>query len=162
MSGYHFYGSGNFTGQRVGNAVISNCDIKSSKLDMDGHKITSVAVPTDPYDAVPLIYLDQKLTTVIQSFTVLLTGQNVAEVTNLNMGSYFVLVSALVSDGPTASMMISKSRDAIAGGSNDLSSSPAATNERLVLEWLPNSAVTLYKTGDNYDGLYSVKIIGGP
>ena len=159
LSGYHFYGSMKTNGQLVENVVMTTSNIQASKLDMNNQKITSVATPTDPYDAANKYYVDQRLANAYQSFTVTLQGRSSVEVTNLLPGSYMVIINPLVDGGPTAMVAIAKSRDVIATGGNVIAQGQSITQEQLVLEWQASSPVTLRKTGDNYDGDYSVSFV---
>lgn len=141
------------------NTSITSSAITNTTLDMAMQNITSVLDPVDPQDAATKFYVDRQVTTLVQTFEVQLAGQAFVEVSNLKYGSYQVLVMSLQEGGPVGSFVLLKLSEYSQGVITSALVLKTPTGEQLVVDWPPNSAVLVRKSGDNFDGLYRVKII---
>lgn len=158
----YFYGNAHFNGTYMKNVLYQHGNIQATNIDMDMRKITTLATPTNDFDGANKLYVDQKLSSVIEEWIVQLTGSTYVEVAELRPASYFFSVSPLEGNaqsqgGPTANFSMSKSNSAISGDANILSSSKSVTGERLQIKWLPDRPFSIRKTGENFDGLYLVQ-----
>ena len=154
-----FEGDFRMVGQLVEEVIVSKSRIITSEVDMAGKKITSVSIPSDPYDAANKLYVDLRTSEIIQVYDVTLVGTVWTEVVNIRRGAKHVVVESLVTNGPMLFAVCLKVKDSRNAVINDLGSSRALpTGERLEVGWPPNSPLRLRKTGENYNGLYRVKI----
>lgn len=139
------------------NSTIINGQILSSKVDMDNEKITRLADPTVNSDAVTKYYCDQNVSG-FSTITVTLTSTSWTMILLNTSGSYDIIISNIIADGPCGKFTILKS-----GASRNASiqrwgsCSGTTTNERLEMRWLPNSGIELRKNGVNYDGTYRIR-----
>lgn len=145
-------------GTLIENVIVTSSNIQASQVDMNKNKITSVAIPTEPLDAANKYYVDRSLAQAYQSFQVYLLGTLAVEVVNLTRGSYQIMVQSEADEGPVAQFTILKTSDVKEGIVNGFSDK-ADSGERLEVSWPSMSALLLRKTGDNHDGLYTVKIV---
>jgi hypothetical protein len=158
----YFYGNGHFEGTFMRNVLYTNGNIQATNIDMDMRKITTLATPTMDFDAANKVYVDQRLSSALQEWLINLSGSGAIEVAEMRPSSFMIFVGPYENDpisqgGPTGAYVISKSHHGIAGQANTLSASPAATGERIVVDWPPNSGLRVRKTGDNFDGTYIVQ-----
>jgi hypothetical protein len=141
----------------INEGVIISSTIRNSSLDMNSARITSVGDPQNLPDAANKNYVDALG---IRFFNVELTG--IAETTfnSFFTGSYTLEIFSNVSNGPTAIFSLSKCR-ATDGASiiRLCSCAGSVSNERLLVNWPANQGMSLYKTGVNYNGTYTVKLI---
>ena len=144
-------------------SIISNSSITTSSIDMNGGVITSGGTPINPGDLVTKQYADSLTSTGsgIPTSVITLTDTNYTNIlpTVLN-GTIQLFIKNIISGGPSGSFNLSKS-EAIRDTSYTRNSSSAGitTSERLEIRWLPNTCIELRKTGDNYNGTYSIKYI---
>ncbi len=158
----YFYGNANLKGTYMNDILYTNGTIQSTNIDMDMRKITTLATPTQDFDACNKYYVDQRISSAFQEWLITLTGSSTVDIADLHPFSYMFFVGPYENDllsqgGPTASFVISKANVGISANGNTLSSSPSATNEHLILDWPSNGPLRLRKTGDNYDGIYLVQ-----
>ena len=140
----------------IDGGTITNVDITSSTLDMDLNRITSVQDPIDPQDAVTKKYIDDKL----NEANITLTQTNYTLISTLLKGAYMLTINAIIEDGPVATFHIAKSKNTKQAHIVRLTSAPGDSSlEQLEVRWLPSTGIELHKTGLNYDGLYTVKIL---
>ena len=72
-----------------------------------------------------------------------------------------IFVKNVVEGGPSATFMASKSESYMEGSIARLTSSSGNVSlEKLRIKWEPESPIKIRKTGENFDGLYKIKIIG--
>lgn len=140
------------------NSIIKDGQILSSKIDMDGEKITSVADPTANQDAVTKLYCDLNSSSGIPTLTVTLTGTSWTQVLLDQFGTFDIIISNVVTGGPCGKFTLMKS-EASRNASNQRwgSSAGSTTFERLEMRWLPNIGIELRKNGVNYDGSYRLR-----
>jgi hypothetical protein len=142
------------------NSIIKDGQILSSKIDMDGEKITSLADPTANQDAVSKFYCDANSSNGIPTFTITLTGTSWTQVLLDQYGTFDIIVSNVVVGGPCAKFTIMKS-EASRNASIQRWGSSAGTNtfERLEMRWLPNNGIEIRKNGSNYNGSYKLRYL---
>ena len=141
-------------GMRLVNSVI-----QSSKLDMAYQTITSVADPQNPSDAATKYFVENTVAGVVKVLSVHLHGNAFTQIAHLQPGSVMILISS-VNGGPSATFMVSKNSRAREGHVVRISSLPSeGSGEELDLRWPASGPLQLRKTGLNYSGCYSVKII---
>lgn len=92
--------------------------------------------------------------------SVVLVSTDWTELVAEGEGDFIISVRNGVVDGPCAKFFIAKNSTS-AGASCVRANSCAGitTHERIELRWLANSSMEIRKTGDNYDGSYTVKYI---
>lgn len=130
---------------------------------MNGQVITNHGTPTNPLEVANKQYVDSVSGGGgggIPVTTVNLIDQNYTLVLNTLSGSLLILVKNLVSGGPSATFLASKSESYMEASISRLTTSSGnASNERLRIKWDINSGISLRKTGNNYNGQYYVKYI---
>ena len=135
---------------------IKNVDITTSTIDMDGSPITSVADPTNPQDAATKAYVDN----VGEVLIITLTATSYTTVTSKLKGSSYLIVEAIIADGPCATFFLSKSKSTKHAHITRHTSAPgdSVNKEQLDVQWLPGGGIQLKKTNINFDGTYIVKL----
>lgn len=138
-------------------STITQSAINQSTLDMDMKNITSVKDPVDAQDAATKWYVDNQVATVVQTQVVQLNGQAFAEIINLTHGAFKMIVQSTFEGGPVGEFTCMKVSDASIGTIN-ANAIKTPTGEQLIVSWPANSAILIRKSGDNFDGLYRVRI----
>lgn len=152
MSGNPSFFNGN---AKIDGGEIENVDITKSSLDMNFQKITSVASPTDNYDAVNKMYVDSQTT----SLTVTLNSTTPALILNQSIGNYlFIIQSTTPSNYPMLSVILAKNHTNGSLGKVIFYTIPGATTgEYLQITWDDGEFIYLSKSGGGYDGQYIVR-----
>ncbi len=141
----------------VTNASIGNCNITTSTLDMNLQNITNVNDPVNNQDAATKKYVDNLD---ISITNINLTGTSTSVISSSLKGSFIIKVENLVLNGPSGVFNVTKSEALRDGHCNRISASPGYnTNITLRVSWPPNSGILLFKTGNDFDGSYKIKII---
>lgn len=146
----------------VGNSLISSCNLTSSSIDMlssigNYQNITSVKDPINQQDASTKNYVDN-LGIIISNVT--LTSITGTLISNNNTGSFMVMVSNNVLNGPSATFHITKNSASLCGHIVRQTLSPGInTFTTLDIIWPPHSGFILFKSDESYNGSYKVKII---
>jgi hypothetical protein len=162
FEGNGFFSDSYITNSTTTNNIITNSSISTSSIDMldnmgNYQKITNVAMPVDPHDAVIKQYVDY-LNIRLNNYD--LNGTKGTLLSNDLSGCFVITVSNLVMNGPSATFHITKNTPSISGhivrhtlapGLNSLTS--------LSITWPTFSGPILSKNDNNYDGSYKVKII---
>lgn len=150
------------TNSSISNNYITTSAIRSSTIDMlntagNYVNITSVKDPINPQDAATKNYVDA-LGIVIKDFT--LSGTSTTVVSNNLTGSFTITVTNLVLNGPSAVFNVTKN---IASNCGQVMRTVAApgTNTTVVLDmsWPANSGILLFKSDNQFDGSYRVKLM---
>jgi hypothetical protein len=124
---------------------------------MDMKNITSVKDPVDRQDAATKGFVEDQLASIIQTQMVQLNGQAFAEVINLTYGAYKLIVQSTFEGGPVGEFTCMKISNGTIGTIN-ANAIKTPTGEQLIVTWPANSAILIRKSGDNFDGLYRVRI----
>ena len=141
-----------------GNNIILNGQVLSSKIDMDNERITSLADPIANSDAVSKFYCDINSANGIPSVIVTLTDITWNTILMNMSGTFDILVSNIIPDGPCAKFTIMKSGPSRNASINRWNSCSGTTsNERLEMRWPINSGIQLRKNGNGYNGNYKVR-----
>lgn len=138
-------------------STITQSAITESTLDMNMKNITSVKDPIDRQDAATKGFVEDQLASIVQTQTVQLNGQAFAEVINLTHGAFTLIVQSTFEGGPVGQFTCMKISDATIGTIN-ANAIKTPTGEQLIVTWPANSAILIRKSGDNFDGLYRVRI----
>lgn len=139
------------------NSSISSCIITTSSLDMNLQNITNVADPINDYDAVNKRYVDLLGITLS---TITLTNTNSVLISNNLSGSFVITITNLILNGPSGIFHITKNNSTRTAQINRTNSCPGySTDISLQIEWPVNDGIYLYKTGNNYNGSYKIKIM---
>ena len=143
----------------VSSSVISTSSINTSSIDMGGLVITNEGLPVNPSDSANKAYVDSVTGDIIRVSVTLTNTLFTTISTNLS-GSYIITIKNIVTNGPSAIFVISKSETSRYPSASRLTSNPGfISNERLKIIWPPNGYLQIQKDGNNYNGLYSVKIL---
>jgi hypothetical protein len=150
-----YYG---YSQDKLENALIQTSSIQDTDIDMNNKKITSVATPTNPGDAVPLGYITGTIG--INTGSVILSGTTPVLIQNSSYGSFYIMINGGI-NAPNGVFAVSKNQPTFTNGQiNTLASSRGdTTNERLKITWAANGGIFLEKTGSSYDGTYYYKIL---
>ncbi len=146
----------------VSNTSINTSSIKTSSIDMlnssgNYSNITNVAIPINNQDAVPKIYVDN-LNISVTSTTI--TGTNGNLISNVTSGSYTVTIYSDISGAPFGIWSTSKNSNDVYGHVVRNNLIPGITTGTLLrLEWPPSSGIKIYKNDNNYNGIYTVKLM---
>lgn len=145
------------TNEIINRGVVTNSSITASSLDMNSLRITSVATPQNSTDAANKLYVDNLQ---VVYYTITLNGIAATVVNSITSGSYNIVVTSQVSNGPCATFQVSKSSSSINGtGMSRLTSSAGiTTNERILVTWPSYSGIRVAKTGAGYNGNYTIKV----
>ncbi len=139
------------------NGLVTNSSISNSSIDMNGGVITSHGTPVNGTDVANKDYVDSKTLPVAN---ISLLGTVYSTAINVQSGSLILLVKNLVSDGPSATFLLSKNEPSREASVFRMTSSDGvATNEKLEIRWFPSTGIELRKTGLNYDGQYTIKYL---
>lgn len=142
------------------NGQVRNSTITNSTVDMNGGVISSHGTPVNGSDVVNKDYVDGFLVGGVPSVTITLTGVTYTSIISTQSGSILLLIKNLVTNGPAATFLLSKSEAGReASVARFTSSDGLNTNEKLDVRWDPNTGIELHKTGLNYDGQYRIKYI---
>ena len=153
MSGTYFKSNSYIDG-----GIVKNVAISQSPLDMNNLPITSVQDPTNPQDSATKNYVDS----LGQHITVTLSSSNYTFITTTKLkGAVNLMIEAVVSDGPCAIFMASKSKSTKEAHIIRMTSSPgdSINREQLDIRWSPGSGIELKKTNTGFDGDYLIKIL---
>ena len=162
LEGNVFIDGGQVQNINIITSTIGNCNISQCTLDMANsagslQNITSVANPINQQDAATKQYVDN-LGIVIANFS--LIGTNNVIISNFVKGSFIITITNLVLNGPSGIFHITKSESSREAHIVRTAAAPGyLTNVFLNISWPLNSGVLLQKTGSNYDGSYTVKIM---
>lgn len=136
--------------------ITCNSKITKSSIDMNGNTITSIGNITNGTDAVNKNYVDS----LIGITTVTLSSTSYTTILNFLEGDFIIQVKNIISGGPSAKFMVTKSDPSKGMHCIRLNSSAGLiTLEKLELRWLVSGYIELRKTDVNYDGQYRVKYI---
>ena len=145
------------------NSKIQNSSVINTSINMSGGVITNHGTPVNPTDSVNKAYVDSISSggqAVIPTTVVTLISTNYAQAITVLSGSLLVLVKNIVTNGPSATFLLSKSEPGHEPSVTRLtSSSNNITGEKLRIKWDPNTYIQLRKTGVSSDGDYLVKYI---
>lgn len=146
----------------IGSSLITNCVITSSSIDMlsilgSYQNITSVKDPINQQDASTKNYVDN-LGIIISNIT--LTSITNTLISNNNSGSFMIMISNNILNGPSATFHVTKNNQSLCGQSVRQVLCPGADSlTTLDIIWPPYSGIMLFKSDENYNGSYKVKII---
>jgi hypothetical protein len=142
-----------FTGPiKTDKGYIANSSITNTDIDMNNKRITTVADPINPQDAVNLRSLENNI--IYKSIT--LAGTNSVLVIPNTYGSYYVTISGVSDNLATAVFSISKSDSTTVVIGNRLSHSGTGDLE---LNWTASNGIYIKKNSITQDGNYILKII---
>jgi len=159
FEGNAFIDGGQLQNANVTSCTVSNSAINTSSLDMNMQNITSVLDPIQPQDAATKKYVDD-LGIVINDY--LISGTVETEISNTMYGTYTLTIKKRENDGPTAIFNISKIDQNSPAHIVRTVGTPGIsidTRVMLLLKWLPNENIKIYKTHSSFDGLYTVKLM---
>lgn len=129
----------------------------SGEIDMSANKITNLADPTANSDAVTLGYLQANGAVVS---TVALSGTSYTTISTKQLGTLTVSIEPVVIGGPAAIFHIAKNLATKLPHIVNIIRVPAdSSGEYLELTWNVSSNLQMRKSGANYDGNYTVKIM---
>jgi len=95
-----------------------------------------------------------------KGINVTLEGTNTAIVMVLAPGSYLLTISPKIQNGPTATFSVSKSLQGMEPSVFRITGTKGADNNTDInILWPPNEALSVYKTGLNFDGIYTVETL---
>jgi hypothetical protein len=141
------------------NAFVDEGRVYNSSIDMVTGIITIHLDPINDLDVANKRYVDNNSggggggT----SINVILTGTGYTDIILQTEGSFVVSVKNTMSNGPSASFMISKSSPTRGCSVTRVTScSGDSTYEKLDIKWDSNDYIKLHKTGSSYDGTYKV------
>lgn len=156
----YFTGSFRIQGNTAKNLTIETSAIQNCTIDMGNRTINNVALPIVPPDAANKEYVDMLFSQVRLNVSVTLSGKEKVFVVNPTVpGSYTIHVASTQTDGPVAQFAVAKNNPEKHAMINTVVQVPSSSGERLELEWAPNLSIVLFKTGNNFDGVYNVRII---
>lgn len=151
-----------FKGAIIG-GIVKNVSITQSQLDMNLSNITQVADPINNFDAANKKYVDFQLFQSIRYLELNLTGtNNYITIAPDLYGSFYITVTGKDEGSPTAVFAISKNHrdNSLNNNGNRISNySGYNTQEQIIIRWLNNSGIQIAKSGNNYNGVYIIKII---
>lgn len=136
---------------------VQNSSITNSTIDMNNVPITGHPEPTEPHHVANKSYVDR----VSPEFLVNIVSTTYTQAVSIMSGSLMIFVKNVVEGGPSATFMASKSESYMEGSIARLTSSSGNVSlEKLRIKWEPESPIKIRKTGENFDGIYKIKIIG--
>ena len=139
---------------------VTNSNISNSTIDMNGGVITSHGNPVNGSDVVNKDYVDASLTSPTPFVQITLTGTAYTTILSSQSGSALILITNVVTDGPSGSFLLSKSEPTREPSIVRLTTcSGLTTDERLEIKWDTNTGIELRKNGSAYDGLYNIKYV---
>lgn len=140
-------------------AKVTNSEITTSTINMDGGVITNNGTPTNPGDLATKSYVDT-VVGVSNIVVVTLTGTNYSTVVSNTTGAYMLAIKNVVSGGPSGMFSICKNISTNYADPMRMNSSAGiTTKERLEINWAPSGPLQLKKTGVNYDGDYTITMV---
>jgi hypothetical protein len=127
---------------------------------MSGGIISSHGSPVIATDVVNKGYVDSIFEANFLNLNVTLINTDWVNIPmSVLTGQTRISVKNSVIDGPSASFDLSKSRANSGACISRISSIAGETTyERLEIRWLVGSTISIRKTGNNYNGLYNLKI----
>lgn len=136
---------------------VNSCIITTSSLDMNFANITSVADPINDYDAANKRYVDF-LGIIISTIT--LTNTDLTLISSNQSGSFIITVTNLILNGPSGIFHVTKNNATRQAQINRTNSCPGySTDISLHIDWPINDGIYLYKSGNNYNGSYKIKLL---
>jgi hypothetical protein len=149
-----------FSFSRANHITTCNGRVYDSNIDMNGKIITSHSLPVNPTDVATKQYVDAFISQTNPPIIVTLTSTSYTVISTELLGNFVISVNSVVPGGPAASFKLSKNSPlAFPSFVRDSSNKGIGTNETLDMLWDPGTGMSLKKTGNGYDGTYSVKII---
>ncbi len=150
-------------------AITGTAITMDENLIMGSNKITGLGTDassiTDPTDAANKAYVD-----LIGNvpFIITLSGNTSTQLNTVLKGSYLILVTNIVTDGPSGIFSISKRESGESAQQMRMSHAKGSASENLLIDWnaLPSaeSGIRLRKitpgVSTDGDGTYSVIVIG--
>lgn len=146
----------------VASSAVFCANITGSTLNMlstsgNYQNITNVATPILANDAAIKSYVDALGITILDYN---LSGTSATLISSELRGSFVITVTNYVNDGPSAVFNITKNKPVNQGSVQRTVGAPGDdTVTMLDLFWDPNSGISLFKTSNNYNGTYRVKIM---
>jgi hypothetical protein len=138
---------------------VDSTTITDSNIDMNDKKITTLADPVNPQDAVNLRTMSTFLGSSFVLYNINLSGTSFSSFSDVTRGAYSISINGTVEGMPCATFHISKSSSSTFGLAQRTSSSfGSGTEERLSIRWFSNGFPELSKSGAGHDGLYIVKM----
>jgi len=164
---FFFEGNGYFSwsylvNSTIQNNIITTSAISTSTIDMldtagNYQNITNAAMPINDNDVAIKLYVDN-LGIRINNYN--LSGTQGVTISSDVKGCFVVTVTNLVLNGPCAVFNISKNEQTVTGHIVRNSMAPGLSSlTKLNMKWPIGSGPILYKTDNNYDGSYRVKIM---
>lgn len=143
------------------NGQVTNSSITDSSIDMNGGVITSHGAPVNGTDVVNKDYADSISGGGGVPFsTITLTDQIPYIALAAFKGSVMLLVKNVVTDGPSATFILSKSEpNREASISRMTSCDGLVGGAKLDVIWPPTQPIQIFKTDNGYNGDYQVKYI---
>lgn len=141
--------------------ITAGSRIIGALIDMSGGIISNHAQPILPSDVANKEYVDLRIPIGPNAPVIItLTGTNYTTISTQLTGNFMISVKNVVVNGPSATFTVVKSNSSSYPGCARISSFPGTTsNEKLDISWDPGSGIKLKKTGNNYDGNYSIFFI---
>lgn len=162
FEGNGFFDDSYVTNSTMTNTIITTSAISKSSIDMldasgNYQNITNVAIPMNPHDAVIKQYVDDLNIRIINH-----TLNNTVKtlITSDLSGSFVITVTNLVMNGPSATFHITKNTPEICGHVMRNTLAPGISSlTSLNIVWPAYSGPLLFKSDNNYNGTYRVKIM---
>ena len=149
-----------FSFSRANHITTCNGRVQDSNIDMNGNVITSHSLPVNPTDVATKQYVDTVISQLNTPITVTLTSTSYTTISTELLGNFTISANSVTPGGPAASFKLSKNSPlAYPSFVRDSSNRGINTRETLDMLWDPGTGMRLKKTGNGYDGTYSVKII---
>ncbi len=143
----------------------SNQRITGGKVvdsEIDGCTITNLPNPIQPTDAVNKQYVDG-ISSSLSAILVPLIGTDDSLLSNQKTGNWYIKVNhaTFMSGAPMLTSFIAKNDalDTEFAQVDLINLHGKVTGESIIFKWESNSNLYISKTGNNYDGTYSVTII---
>lgn len=135
---------------------VQNSSISNSTIDMSGTPIINHPEPTLDHEVANKSYVDN----VSPEFLVNIVSTVYTQAITIDTGTIMIFVKNVVEGGPSATFMASKSEKYMDASITRLTSSSGNVSlEKLRIKWDPEENIKIRKTGENYDGLYKIKIL---
>jgi hypothetical protein len=155
--GNAFIDGGKIQNLIITNTSISNSVITTSSLDMNLANITSVKDPINLQDAATKKYVDDLYIVYVD---VTLSGTSPTIISSNLKGTYRINVTNSIINGPSAAFDVTKNEASNNAHIIRTVACPGISSYTTVnVLWPPNTGIQLYKTGNDYDGNYLVKLM---